>query len=751
MKKVIKSIFIAVSSLAVLSACEQDLSPIQERIDNLDAGVTYMERLIGALNSNVEALQKMAAGNTVFSVDQATPGVYTVVFSNGETATLDQGNLGTCAAPSMSVDKDGYWMCDVRDGKGPQYVLDASGKKVSAVGLDGTTPSFSTDKDGYWTVSFDSKTYSQVLDAAGKPVSALPGSSAGESSYFENVEVSSNSLKLTMKNGDVYEVPVVSGFYCAVNGVEGTVNFDALQTKSFEVEMTGVASKVITAPYGWTAVLTDSLRITAPALSKAKDYLADSSSEVCILAISESGYTTVAKVKVFLNGSVVVEKPTVSVTSGTISSDSATFNVITANADKWYYIFQKASLDAPMDAVVVSTGTLGSGKSLSFDDVDENESYTLYAVSVSGDTRSSMSSVTVKIPSSVVNVDLWAKWEAGESIDICGESFSKATYTAKLLTADGEEVALQSHIHGPTVGGVIFLDTKNGGAFVIEPTGTNIQMSASKVVLIGRSTSDPALVKYAASEKLTQFRGCDFYARNITLDLRAAIQTSRLSPLTFYNVQSKACWFDGCVIYPHKAIAYNNAASTCYCSEDLRVMNSFICVNQNEKLCKLFGLDKAAHGDVLKKVVFENNIVYSKESYPFSVVFTSGAAAAGQATAVSICNNTFYNTSFSSGLYLCDGASTFVVKKNIFYKVAETADGFLCNTYKATPSEVAPLIEDNIVFTSGKVTAFGAKSTYQLSSGNELTKITAEPFSKVKPGSRKFVPVASYSSYGAQR
>lgn len=753
MKRVINSIFAAASALVLLCSCEQDLSGIQERIDDLDAGVTYMERLVGSLNSNVEALQRMAAGSTVFSVEEKEPGVYTVVLSNGETLTLDQGDLGTCAAPSMTVDKDGFWMCDVRDGKGPQAVLTADGKKVSAIGLDGTTPSFSVDKDGYWTISFDSKTFTQVLNASGKPVSALPGASDGASSYFGNVEVTGSALKLTLKNGDVYEVPVVSDFLCTIKGAEGTVNFDPLETKTFDVEMKGVASKVITAPNGWTAVLGEKLTVTAPALSKAKSYLADSSSEVCILAVSDGGYTTVAKLNVFLNGSVVVEKPTASVVAGEVTPDGASFTVSMSNADKWFYIFQSASLDAPIDAMVVSGGTQGTGTSISFDNVNENESYTLYVVSTGGEMRSSLASATVKIPSSIVNVDLWEKWQAGETVMICDEPFSKEGYNAQLLVADGETVALQSYINGASAPGFIFLETKNGGSFLIDPTGTNIQMSAKKIVMIGRNTADPALVKYGTTDsKLTQFRGCDFYAKNITLDLREASPgTNRLSPLTYYTAQSKRTWFDSCVLYPHQSLAYNNATGTCYPSEDIRVINSYIGINQTQRVCNLFGFNKATHGDALKKMVFENNIVYSEENYAFSTVYTTAAASPAQATAVSICNNTFYNASLTAGLYLCDGVSTFVVKKNIFYKAAESADGFLCNTYKATPSEVAPLIEDNIIFATNKVTAFGSKSTYQPASGNELTKITEEPFAKVNPGSRKFVPVAKYASYGAQR
>lgn len=751
MKRVKKSIFAAVSALAVLSACEQEFPDLQQRIDELDAGVTYMERLVGALNSNVAALQKIAAGSTIFSVTTGVDSVYTVVLSNGETIVLDQGSLGTCAAPSMSVDKDGLWMCDVRDGKGAQYVLDAAGKKISAVGTDGTTPSFSVDKDGYWTVSFDSKTWTQVLNSAGKPVSALPGSAVGASSYFENVEVSGTCLKLTMKNGDVYEVPIVTDFLCAIKDVSGTVNFDALETKSFDVEIKGVTSTVLTAPYGWVVNLGEKLTVTAPALTKKKAYLVNSASEVCILAISEAGYSTVAKLEVHLNGSVDVEKPTASVVAGIVNSDSARFDVSTFNSDNWYYIFQSASLEAPAGPIVAATGTAGTSTWLMFENLTEGESYTLYVVSTNGSETSSLASATVKIPSSTVNVDLWEKYQAGEVIDICGESFSKTDYTFQLLVADGEDIALQPYINGASAPGLIFLETKNGGAFVIEPTGTNIQMSAKQIVMIGRNTAEPALVKYAASEKLTQFRGCDFFAKNITLDLRAAIQTSRLSPLTFYTVQSKKNYYDGCIIYPHKSIGYNNASGTCYPSEDIRVKNSFITVNQKEGLCNLFGFDKASKGDVLKNVVFENNIVYSEANLPFNVVFTSGAAAAGQKTAVSICNNTFYNANLTTGLYLADGVSTFVVKKNIFYKVAESADGFLCNTYKATPTEVAPLIEDNIIFATKNVTVFGSKSTYQLETGNELTKITDEPFVKVNPGNRKFIPVSAYSSYGAQR
>ncbi len=286
----------AVIALAAAVSCT-DLNRMQEELDGLENRVEVLEKVLPALNGNIEAIRTLAEGVTINKVEDKE-GVYTLTLSNGEQLVLTQGSIGVGKTPVMSVDKDGYWMVDYQDGKGAVPVL-ADGQKVKATGKDGVTPKFSTDKDGYWTVSYDGKTYEQVKDVDGRPVKALADGTAGDP-FFKEVKFEGEEFTVTMQNGEVLRLPVVSGFLCAIKGAEKLQEFAPGETKVYAVEMKGVASTVVTTPRGWTAVLTaDKLSITAPGKAPVtKTAIADSRTDVSILAISVQGLSAVAKVRV---------------------------------------------------------------------------------------------------------------------------------------------------------------------------------------------------------------------------------------------------------------------------------------------------------------------------------------------------------------------------------------------------------------------------------------------------------------------
>ena len=267
MKNIFKLIIASVAA-ASLFACT-DNSGLEERVNELEGRVTAIENVLDALNDNVEALQAIAEGKTINSVTEKD-GVYTITLSNGEELTLTQGSVGMGKAPLLSIDKDGWWMVDYQDGKGPQYVT-SEGEKVLGRGSDGVTPKFSVSKDGYWTVSYDGgKTWADVLDENGSRVLAV-AESGGEDSYFADVTYTDEALILTLKNGQSYTAPVVGGFLFKINGVpDGDVTFKGGEKKTFGIEQKGVVYTTVMRPEGWNAWLTESiLTVQAPAAASA--------------------------------------------------------------------------------------------------------------------------------------------------------------------------------------------------------------------------------------------------------------------------------------------------------------------------------------------------------------------------------------------------------------------------------------------------------------------------------------------------
>ncbi len=293
--KRISAIFSAILLAGFFTACS-DISKLENRLDSAESRIDALEKNLGTINSNVEAVKKLVDGGTVSSVTEKD-GVYTITFSDGKVITLNQGSVGVASAPIVSVDSEGYWTVDY--GKGAEYIL-VGGEKVKAAGSDGVTPKFGVDASGYWTVSYDNgQNFSQVKDASGNPVKAVAeeGGSAGDS-YFRSVSVSDDKLEVVLQDGSAYSLLIVKDFSCVIKGADDLVTFSLGETKTFSVETVGVAAVMVTAPEGWTASFeTSLLTVTAPS-TVTKSLSADSKTDVCLLAISESGISSISKVRV---------------------------------------------------------------------------------------------------------------------------------------------------------------------------------------------------------------------------------------------------------------------------------------------------------------------------------------------------------------------------------------------------------------------------------------------------------------------
>lgn len=311
--KRISAICGAVLLAGFFSSCS-DISGLENRIESAESRIYALEKNVGIINSNVEAIRQLVEGGTVSSVVEKD-GTYTITFSDGKVITLNQGSIGVANAPIVSVDADGFWTVDYGDGPEPVLV---SGQKVKAAGSDGVTPKFGVDDSGYWTVSYDNgQNYVQVLDAAGKPVKAVAdgGSSAGDS-FFRSVSVKGDRLEVVLKDGMTYSLLIVKDFSCVIKGAEDVVTFACGETKTFTVETVGVASVMVTAPQGWSASFASSiLSVTAPETvtiaseTVTRALSADSKADVCLLAVSETGISSISKVKVYVSSSIVVTYP----------------------------------------------------------------------------------------------------------------------------------------------------------------------------------------------------------------------------------------------------------------------------------------------------------------------------------------------------------------------------------------------------------------------------------------------------------
>lgn len=295
------------ASLVVFASCDKrDLSSIETRLDNLENGlenangrITTIEGTIDQINKDIESLQYLKAGMVINSVSGSDAAGWNITFANGKVVTVYPKDAST-TIPLISISGDGYWMVDYGDGNGPIYLRNAGGERIPAQsapgepGKDGVTPVLGADGEGYWIVSYDGgQTFARLLDDKGNPVKARV--SVGDS-IFSGVVSDGKTVTFSLNDGSSFSCPIVAEFLCSIKGADGEVEFNSGETKTFTVEMKGIANAVVLCPSGWRAVLDDSsLKVTAPASTKGGSAVSfDSSSSVRILATSAQGYAVIA-------------------------------------------------------------------------------------------------------------------------------------------------------------------------------------------------------------------------------------------------------------------------------------------------------------------------------------------------------------------------------------------------------------------------------------------------------------------------
>ena len=712
-----------------------DLDDIRNRMDELDGRITALETVTTNLNGNIEAIQALYQGSTINSVTESN-GVWTIVLSNGDELTLTQGSIGVGNPPVMSVDKDGYWMVDY-DGAGgdsPSYIMNEE-NKVKATGTDGKTPQIGVDADGYWTVSYDGGTTpSRINGTDGQPVKAIPDGGI-QDPYFADVRLDGGQFKVTLRSGEELVVPVISDFLCSIEA-DGMQQFSSAQSKTYTVNIKGVKSTIITAPAGWTAVLSEPvqekaiLTVTAPTLVKSA--IADSRSDVSILAFSDQNLATIAKLSVSLSDAPVVINPAASVTAGTATENTLSYAIVLSDADAWKYIHAKKGETAPDAEKIMTDGTDGTGSSLTIEGLDASTTYVLYVLPVNGEKTGNVASAENTTLKRLVT-SYYALYEAGETITIDGISLSKSVNgAATLMGADGNI----------TTNGIYFL--KEGVTATYTGTG-----AINSLAVIGdkdgvRSTfktTDNIFLKLRANIDV-QYLIFD----NVIFDHTGASQYAMT--VNNANEQFQNIIFNNCEIKP------NASKNVIYISDDTRSIKNLSLIGCDYKVTYavpfLANSSKASAHDTY---TVKNCIFYGDGATAFS--FHRGNAASYEN--IVFTNNTLVNVPAMDNVFFnCGTITQGTVTKNLLYMGSDktiTSDQSILNSAK-TPI-TGGNIADNICYTgqTKSFTAIYGGSEKWFEGVTEITKLTEDPFTggTFDLTNGQFIPGAAYATYGATR
>lgn len=666
--KHLERIFAACASLALMASCA-DLSKVKDDIEDLNSRVTALEAQVQALNDNIQAIKTLSDGGKTISKVETDDEAYKLTLSDGTVLTLRQGSIGIGKFPLLAIDEEGWWTVDYQDGAGVQYVL-SNGKKVKGRGDDGTTPLFSVDADGFWTVSYDGgHSYQQVKDVNGHPVKAVADTSGtGSDSYFANVEYQDGYIALTLKNGEKYLVPVVSDFFCRIETDGSDQVFKYGSTKHFNVEMRGVADAAVLAPNGWSATLSASILTVQAPKAPTRSSIADSKKDVSVIAFSGQGYSSVSKIKVFLEGTGGDdEQPAAAITFLEATSTMLAFKVVTENTTSWKYILQEASLPAPSIAHVAENGTEGTDAIVKFENLMPETRYILYVVPL----RPPLSgSLATGAGTTAAISDLYEAWQAGYPLVIAGISYTKQDLgAATLVKATSKNQNLAESVHGEDpltyAAGVFFLEAEKGCDFTMDKAEFSV---IGNTFLIGRHRDDRVRINVSASGQRTLLKTGSLVYANLYLDF------SQKDDFYFMDVDGGAfdkLHFDNCVIRlsdtPNQPIMYTFQSERGIRS--IRLCNSVVDAGSAAGNAQLFGISSPGIRGY-KDVLFKNNIFYKGNPCTMTVFSYNNDPPVGGSIGnetFSVENNTFINCIGNNIMFKLYHVKDLLLKKNVFW------------------------------------------------------------------------------------
>lgn len=739
MKKNIILGLISVFAL-ILTACT-DLGELESQVKSLESRVQALETQIKNLNANIEVTSALMQAQTISSVTQ-NDGTYTITLSNGEVITLTQGSTGIGKTPVMSIDNEGYWLVDYGEGK--VYVMN-DGKKVKATGENGVTPQFGVNDAGNWTVSYDGgETFVEVKDPSGNSVKATPSDSNTVSDpYFKNVELKDGIFTVVLKDDTSISVPVISGFLCKIESNEEIIYFNEGETKSFKVTMEGVASTIISAPDGWKAVLQDSiLSVTAPVRTRAA--IADTKTDVSVLALSNSGYATIAKIKVLLNNETLTLTPIALLSEGETTQNSISFNVALSNASAWKYLVLPSSETAPSAERLNETGISGEGNSAVVTSLEEGTEYTVHVVPINGNTLGNVARLNVRTKEAVIT-DYYQAYSSGKDIVVNGVVYNKNTNgEGILLTATNANTDIKADIHQK--GGVFFLDQADGASFAT----LSITEITNDVILVSRYPGKN--VTLVPNRYLKLIKG-SLVLRNVDMDLSSLSDnylftnsgaTEDFGRLHFENMNIRNI---------SKALLYGSNTSNGITSTV--VNNCKLQVNSTlENSIPFFNFNASTVLHAYKELIFNNNTVYnSGATAPIQIYSYNGKAIQSGTVfdgVLTVKNNIFYNTPSINTLFRLYQLSSLVMTKNAFYCDSSVQASYILLIASENQTASAVNISDNIAYglADGKNWIIAHSNSKFIPTENIIPKVSENPFETVDVSTGTFRLSAAYSGYG---
>lgn len=573
-------------------SCTQALKEVSEPQD--------FSAEVSKLNSNVAAMQAVAQGQVINSVSESGS-VYNILLANGTELKID--NQIYSNAPVVEFN-DGKWFID------KTAVTDGSDKDIR--------PVFSINAAGKWAVNAADN--EMILDKA--------VSTEGED-YFTGIEHSEKEFSLTTRSAARFAAPVAAGFLFKIDAA-GVQNFVLGQTRSYNVTRNGISAATVVAPQGWEVSLSESqITLTSPHSPVTKAVVADSKTDISVIAVSTAGYVTIAKVLTELDETASATDPFAMLAMGEVKAFSAKVNVTVQNQSAWYWMLKKASEAAP-SVEEMKAATAGTSTDVALTTEPET-GYVFYVLPV----KDAKDGKIAKIEFTTAAItSYYEAWEAGAEIKIGSQTYSKAKNgKATLITGNKTQQIWGGWFNDGTFG-AIFVD--EGSTAFFKNAGYN-----KPVVVLGNIPGTRPVVEI---REQIAVNGVDLAFKNVSVKLVDGMTGGKF---IYSNTEMGRMILDDCYVdlkYPVLQ-RFNTDGSTSGKMAGIEITDCDVCVNwASDNTAQPLLVNTHAGGAELGNVTIKNNVFWSKgDKKEFHLVASQYSGKYTKFNSIVVENNTFYN------------------------------------------------------------------------------------------------------------
>ena len=574
-------------------SCTQALTEVSEPQD--------FSAEVSKINANVTAMQAVVQGQVINSVRESGS-TYDILLANGTELKID--NQIYSNAPAVDF-HDGKWFID------KTAVTDGDNLDI--------LPVFSVNEAGKWTVSADGN--EMILDKA---------VSTEGSDYFIGIEQSENEFRLTTRSTARFAAPVAAGFLFKIDAA-GVQNFVLGQTRSYNVTKNGISAATVVAPEGWEVSLSENqIKITAPHSPVTKAVVADSKTDVSVIAVSTAGYVTIAKVLTELDETASATDPFAMLAMGEVKAFSAKVNVTVQNQSAWYWMLKKASEAAP-SVEEMKAATAGTSTEVVLSTEPET-GYVFYVLPVKDAKDGKIAKVEF---TTAAITSYYEAWEAGAEIKIGSQTYSKAKGDkAKLVTGGADQQIYSAWVINGNFN-VFFVDEGSSVFF------KNAGYENHSVVVLGNIPGTRPVVEI---REQIAVNGVDLAFKNVSVKMVDGMAGGKF---IYSNTEMGRMILDDCYVdlkYPVLQ-RFNNDGSTSGKMAGIEITDCDVCVNwAADNTAQPLLVNTHAGGAELGNVTIKNNVFWSKgDKKEFHLVASQYSGKYTKFNSIVVENNTFYN------------------------------------------------------------------------------------------------------------